>query len=219
MIKLARVSPRDRGAPGTVPDDGREFQEATTVTEFVPLLLARLPPIMKDLLTMFNTAGYSACSSGQAQDGLVLQAIQGTQAYREVSRLESYSSGGGDVCDDDNGGARVAEREGPGGAFRNDSYPEGAGCGCPSRHALSILTYALLTMLHKRDAAIPAGGAGVGVGGGSTVVGVVGAGRAERVWHRDPLAILPKPVADEAVHVAGMLEGLMEMEECKKCGI
>lgn len=214
IIELASFSPRGRGAPGVDPVDGREFQKATTVEEFVPLLLARLPPVMEDLLTTFNSTGCSACASGQAQDGLVLQAIQGTEAYREVARLESH--GGSDSCDDR---ARAARRDEPNGAAQGGSCSEAAGCGCSSRHVLSIITYALLAMLHKRDAAIAAVSASAAGAGAGAGVSVGGGGQKEPVWHRDPLATLPKPVADEALHVAGMLGGLMEMEECEKCGI
>lgn len=223
IIELARIYPRERGAPGVDPVDGREFQEAATVEAFVPLLLARLPPVVKDLLTMFNSTGCPACTSGQAQDGLVLQAIQGTEVYREVARLQGFGGASGGYDD----GTLAARRDEPDGATQSGSCPEGARCGCSSRHVLSIMTYAMLTMLHKRDAAAAAvsssgGGAGVISSGGVVGAAVVGegeAGKKEPVWHRDPLATLPKPVADEALHVAGMLEGLVEMEECEKCGV
>lgn len=74
---------------------------------------------------------------------------------------------------------------------------------------LSIISYALLLLLHEHD-----NGASSSTGDGST--GKEESERGEPIWRKDPLASLPQPVVDETVHVAGMIRGLMDMEECEK---
>ena len=155
-----------------------------------------MSPEVKELLTTFKTA--SRCKLGKEQDGIVLQAIQGTEAYRAIQRFDRSSgrrsrsiSCNSNVSDDE---VRVPP------PISSTRCPEAVGCDCSSRHVISMLTYALLSILHKRDfgAACEEGDRSVLPGG--------------HLWREDPLEMLPKPVAEEAMHVAGMLTGLIEME-------
>lgn len=220
MMELTSV----RVSPGAEIAGRRELMEASTVAEFVSPLLALMPPVVHDLLTTFNSTGCGC--SGQAQDGLVLQAIQDTEAYREVTRIgrASNSSVGdgearGGVSGDKSGGKGSRGGLTPNGLNLSASMcPDGSasGCGCSSRHMLSIVTYSLLSLMHKRKTGDQDGGDS-GVDGGAEVGKSEGGGI--HVWDLDPLKRLPKPVADESLHVASILEGLVGMEcaEAMQC--
>lgn len=189
MVELASVRGDGSGS-------GAEFRKATTVAQFVTSLVTLVPPAVKDLLTTFN---YSGCQSaqGKAQDGIVLQAIQGTEAYREVTTIGRTS--GSDISSSGSDEDSCGKQDGAVADSSSSVGPEAAACGCSSRHVLAILTYALLSMLHEHDASGGEGASGGTAGG-------------DHLWRQDPLSLLPKSVADEALHVAGMLAGLMEME-------
>lgn len=156
-----------------------ELQEATSVGTFVSSLLTHMHPAMRDLLTTFNSRG--DCRVTEENDGLVLQAIQGTQVYQEISQMsrstnpedESY---GKSQCPDDSAW----------------------GCGCSSRHVLSIVIYAILSLLHQslrsRDSSEDE------------------SRRRDPLWRTDPLATLPSSVANEARRVATILEGMVDIE-------
>lgn len=203
---------------------GKDLKEALTVEEFVSPLFARMPAVVHDLLTIFDSTGCSCC--GQTQDGLVFQAIQGTAVYREVSRLERSTSstctsanstdntkssvrindhtksnviGAGEGGRDDGKGAAMAATKPAPSSGCSEGIDSG-GCGCWSRHMLSVVTYAVLNLLYKQEMAV------------AVAAGVGGSPLSSFAWSVDPLAGLPKTVADEARHVAQMLEGLVEME-------
>ena len=285
-----------------VADNGsgmRGLADATSVAEFVPALLALLPPVVTDLLTTFNSCepeDQQATGGGKFQDeeklkeeeeihddskyqdGVVLQALQGTDVYKEITRMErsGWSSGvvsaagsaaasaaaavdrgddvggakgpdacaakGNDGCGPKCGGADAQRAPssqqaaaatavtplpstGPSTPSSSSSassfWAEEHGCGCSSRHVVTIMTYAFLLLLHKRDHESSCVGYAAGAG---TVPGDVDEGGdggsgdlPEPLWRKDPLRLLPVPVADEAKHVAGMLRGLVEMEKCEKC--
>lgn len=278
----------------------RGLRDATTVEEFVPTLLALLPPVVMGLLTTFNSSegehghghglghehtSKEKCRDGKLQeeekhddskyqDGVVLQALQGTEVYQEVTRMErcgrsSSATSADGIVTDANGGGGGGGNGGDGAKGPNGGAAKGAdscgakgpdtcdascgavdglappspqqgaaavvapfpssvpvspsptslssywaeehSCGCSSRHVVTIMAYAFLLLLHKRDhEGGHGGGAGAGPGDGADDL-------PEPVWRKDPLQMLPTPVADEAKHVAGMLRGLVEMEKCEKC--
>lgn len=107
-----------------------ELQEANSVGTFVSSLLTHMHPAMRDLLTTFNSTG--SCRSTEEEDGLVLQAIQGTQIYQEISRMLRSTN---------------PEEK----SYGKSQCPDGSawGCGCSSRHVLAIVTYAILRLLHE----------------------------------------------------------------------
>lgn len=178
-------------------------------------------------------------ASGKAQDGLILQAIQGTEIYQEVTNVERWprSSHKLKLQQDENQAAAPSSPcctpalppapapapsppavSSPSGAL-SSAYsfcPKKSGCGCSWRHEVSIVAYALLLLLHKRDDH----GEVCGVGAGAGSISEAGAGGDNRpppLWRKDPLHRLPPTVAVQAKHVAGMLVGLVELEECEKC--
>ncbi|CAM9985747.1 unnamed protein product, partial [Ectocarpus sp. 12 AP-2014] len=192
----------------------------------------------------FNATEYA---SGKAQDVLVLQAIQGTDIYREVTNVERYSRSSDKLKlqQDENQAAAAAAPSSPccapnlpspaappmppsppavlspaSGAL-SSAYsfcPKKSGCGCSWRHEVSIVAYALLLLLHKRDDhGEVCGGGGGGGGGGVSGAGPGGDNRPPPLWRKDPLHQLPATVAIQAKHVAAMLVGLVELEECEKC--
>lgn len=189
-IELASV--KQDGLSCADPDAGKEFRAAATMADFIGPLLERMPPQAASLLTTFNsTMVHPLCPTGKAQDGVVLQAIQGTEAYREVkkftlksgSRLRIASSG--------------SEEELIMSTLTSPVCPEERECGCSSRHSLTIMIYALLSILHKHDF-----GEDCDAGDSKEVVG-------GHLWREDPLRNLPQNVMEEAVHVVGMLTGLV----------
>lgn len=221
---------------------GKRLRDAKTVAEFVPPLLALLPPAVKDLLTTFNAISTAEHALGQAQDGVVLQAIQGTEVYREVTRVERSSRCSRSDSVSSSGSGSAGQGQGQGHVVRASrphllpSPPPSPSClrlshdsecGCSSRHVLAIMTYALLLLLHERDISHRASGAN----GGDTDANANANGGADAgtqavffagdvpqsVWRKDPLLLLPTDVVDEAKHVAGMLRGLVEMCGCEKC--
>ncbi|CAN0077952.1 unnamed protein product [Ectocarpus sp. 13 AM-2016] len=244
-----------------VRESRRALREATTVAEFVPALMALLPREVKGLLTTFDTPEHGSSSldvedllstttpappfnatdyaSGKAQDALVLQAIQGTDIYREVTNVERYSRSSDKLQQNENQAAAAAAPSSPccaptlpspaapplppsppavlspaSGAL-SSAYsfcPKRSGCGCSWRHEVSIVAYALLLLLHKRDDHGEVCG-----GGGVSGAGAGGDSRPPPLWRKDPLHGLPATVAIQAKHVAGMLVGLVELEECEKC--
>ncbi|CAM9786851.1 unnamed protein product [Pylaiella littoralis] len=218
---------RARARGVAVGDGGRGLRDAKTVAEFVPPLLALLPPAVKDLLTTFNAINTTEHALGQARDGAVLQAIQGTEAYREVTRIERSGRSSGSDSGNSSGSADQARARAQAAAppsrsrlsspspssASSLSSPHESECGCSSRHVLSIMTYALLLLLHERG---NGHGGGDGYGAGAAC-GVLAGGLPASVWRKNPLEPLPTAVADEARHVAGMLRGLVEMCECEKC--
>eukprot|EP00752_Nemacystus_decipiens_P001863 g1795.t1 len=268
----------------------RGLRDSTTMTEFVPSLLALLPSVVTGLLTTIDSCRpesdrASDCGKceeeklqeeetihddSKFQDGVVLQALQGTEVYQELTRMErgrrtsSVSSADGVTPEavaavgrrGDAGGAKgpsaaTATTKGAGScggkcgaagaaatgavaAFApagpstpspsSPSYfwAEEHDCGCSSRHVATILTYAFLLLLHKRDhegncSAGAGAGAGAGPGDANGDGGEDDGGLPEPLWRKDPLRLLPAPVANEVKHVAGMLKGLVEMENCEKC--
>lgn len=177
------------GADTAEPKGRAEYMEAKEVKDFVTALLAHLPPEVQNLLMTFDASDCEC--SGKEQDGLVFQAIQGTQAYQEIVRIErsevlQKDSTAGEECNVNCGGN--AEHDDP---------PDSS-CDCSSRHILSVVAYAILTILHKLHKSVR-----------SSAESADGA----RVWHRDPLGSLPLSVASEARHVATILEGLVQMEK------
>lgn len=207
----------EEGVP--VSDDIKRLRDAATLSEFVPPLLALLPAAVKRLLTTFNAPGNT---SGKVQDGVVLQAIQGTEVYLEVTRVErqSWASAGAGV-----GGGQIPhtiyaspDPLPPSSSTSPPPCPKETACGCCSRHVVSIVTYALLVLLHKRDDHGAGDAAGRGADGDSdNDVAEPPRSRSEPVWRKDPLKSLPPAVKEEAKHVAAMLAGLAEMGECEKC--
>lgn len=205
--------------------------DAKTVGEFVSPLLACMPPEVHDLLTMFNATGQSRCA--QAQDGFVLQAIQGTEAYHEIARIKrmkpvaanskktSDQNINGDGSSRGSGGDRAPACTTIESRPASGVCPTGpeVSCGCSMRHTLAILTYALLSLLHNCEA-------GVGSAGGARPESIngnasgTGAGETAQImtasaWSEDPLAGLPDSVANEARHVANILQGLVDMDGAK----
>ena len=316
MIELASAPPeRDSSGDPTL-DRGKELREAKTVAAFVPPLLALLPPVVRDLLVMFNATVHPSSVSGQSQDDVVLRAIQGTEAYREVMRMDrendvngksdtnnssttnssasttnnknnnsdnnKNSASNSSITATNNNGASktiattnngasastsadtntsagtstgtstsTGSYEGTGGkskiAVQTSSSsprlplsstssdplssrcesPSSASssatfseCACSSRHVLSIISYALLLVLHERDSGgcIHRRSSAANGGGDGGSAGSEESGQGGPIWRTYPLRSLPQPVVDEAVHVAGMFGGLMDMEECEKCG-
>lgn len=162
------------------------LQAATCAADFVAPLLAHMPPATRDLLTTFNSTECGC--SGEAQDCFILNAVQGTEVYREMMRAEPFSESRGRCSSTTPAEASAAT------PVDSGATTVGICVHCTSRHVLSVLTYAILALLHKRE-----------------MTGD-GPGRSKLVWYKDPLEDLSKPVADEALHVAGMLEGLMGMD-------
>ncbi|CAN0367835.1 unnamed protein product [Ectocarpus sp. 8 AP-2014] len=268
----ASKCPAAAAAAADVRESRRALRHATTVAEFVPALMALLPPEVKGLLTTFDAPEHASSSlevevedlistttpappfnateyaSGKAQDVLVLQAIQGTDIYREVTNVERYprSSDKLKLQQDENQAAAAGAPSSPCCAptlpspaaaplppsppavlspasdALSSAYsfcPKKSGCGCSWRHEVSIVAYALLLLLHKRDDHGEVCGGGCRGGGGVSGAGA-GAGGDNRpppLWRKDPLHQLPATVAIQAKHVAGMLVGLVELEECEKC--
>lgn len=300
---------QDQAVVAPVADNGssgmRGLRDATTVAEFVPPLLALLPPVVTGLLTTFNPCepeqelasggGSGKCQDeknplkgeealhddSKYQDGVVLQALQGTEVYQEITKIERDGDDGGrprrvasvDGISTDAAVAVTVGRGGDGGGEKGPGssgakgggadaqapsssqqaaaaaaaaaavapapfpstgpstpspsssssfWAEEHGCGCSSRHVVTIMTYAFLLLLHKRD---HEGSCGAGAGADADADagpsdaegGGDGGDLPEPLWRKDPLRLLPAPVADEARHVAGMLRGLVEMEICEKC--
>lgn len=192
-IELASV--RRDGLSRVDLDSGKEFRAAATMADFVEPLLERMSPQAASLLTTLNnTMADPLCQTGEAQDGVILQAIQGTDAYQEVkkftlksgSRFRSSSSG--------------SEEELIVSTLTSPVCPEESECGCSSRHSIAIMTYALLSILHKRDF-----GGDCNADDSKEVVG-------GHLWREDPIGNLPENVVEEAMHVAGMLTGLVTMK-------
>ncbi|CBJ32985.1 phytochelatin synthase, catalyse the biosynthesis of PCs from GSH [Ectocarpus siliculosus] len=262
----ASKCPAAAAAAADVHESRRALRHATTVAEFVPALMTLLPPEVKGLLTTFDAPEHASTSlevedllstttpappfnateyaSGKAQDVLVLQAIQGTDIYREVTNVERNprSSDKLKLQQDENQAAAAAAASSspccaptlplpaaaplppsppavlsPASGALSSAYsfcPKKSGCGCSWRHEVSIVAYALLLLLHKRDDHGEVCGGG---GGGVSGAGAGGDIRPPPLWRKDPLHQLPATVAIQAKHVAGMLVGLVELEECEKC--
>lgn len=190
-MKLASAGDTPSGAfteDGAAPSLDRkkgELMKATNVKGFVAPLLEMMSPAVQTLLTTFEA---SSCGCpGHEQDGFVLQEIQQTEVYREISHTSKLSSDCAHttVCDSD-------EVTSPG--LDGSRW----GCGCLMQHTLTVVTYASLALLHKHHKEISDDEAGPDA--------------VARAWKHDPLATIPDAVAHEARHVASIFEGLIDME-------
>lgn len=192
-IELASV--RRDGLSRADPDSGKEFRAAATMADFIEPLLERMSPQAASLLTTLNNSvADPLCQTSKAQDGVILQAIQGTDAYQEVKKLTLKSSSRFRIS------SSGSEEELVMSTLTSPVCPEVKECGCYSRHSIAIMTYALLSILHKRDF-----GEGCDVGDSKEVIG-------GHLWREDPVGNLPENVVEEAMHVAGMLTGLVNMK-------
>lgn len=216
VVKTGGVNDQEGGSAV-----GKVLREASTVQDFVPHLLALMPAAVQRLLTTFeSTEVPNPCQCGETEDGVVLQAIQGTPAYRELSRLERVDSTHDATNNDkgnDNGSGVIfngSNGQGNGACEENDHD-----CGCSKRHALSMVTYAVLHLLHKQEVSPADGGLEklqLEDKSDQLSASVAGSSLSSTVWSVDPLAELPKPVAAEAIRVAQIMQGLVEMEQVEK---
>lgn len=212
VVKIGGENGQESGSAA-----GKVLREAATVQDFVSPLLALMPTAVQGLLTTFDPVEVSSpCHCGETEDGLVLQAIQATPAYRELSRLERVNHTRHDI-DNDKGkeiGSSVIDN-GSNGRVNVASEENEHNCGCSTRHSLSMVTYAVLHLLHKQEIVADSGREKRQVEDKSqqSTASVAGSSSSPTLWSVDPLAELPKPVAAEAIRVAQIMLGLVEMEQ------
>ncbi|CAM9932974.1 unnamed protein product, partial [Discosporangium mesarthrocarpum] len=225
------------------PPDVKDLAKADSLGEFVRRLMQVLPSEMEQLLTTFRE-GYPSAEGHGRGEGVVIQAIQGTEVYTEVAKAYHFSEG--DSTCGEGPGAAVAEGAGDGdGAWasalaagsgpRSAVLSESRGCGCSTKHAMSVLVLSCLLLLHEeygpaRASVVRAAGeegqslggagfrAGLGDGGvGGDTRGGRGTGDLSWVlWWKDPVAHVPEAVAHEVKHVANILRGLVDMKEVER---
>ncbi|CAM9793448.1 unnamed protein product [Choristocarpus tenellus] len=104
----------------------RELASASSLADFVRLLVNTLPSEMEKVLTTYSKE--QPLPDMRGQDCAIIQAIQETKFYQEVAAI--YRPGdSGTVC----------------------SMTESNGCSCSFSHALSVLSLACLLLIHKKD--------------------------------------------------------------------